>query len=185
MNMNKTVAVYKILGRKANTLNKQYIKRTKDGTFLCIPCQHGPVHVRLVKQFTYLGVVMSYSNFALLTARHRIKAGTAVTHQLSRWLHKQMGLTPTQKLRLWYQCTFPSLIYGLRITGIDIHILQILDQTCMQHIRRIFRSPVHLTHLSHADFLAEHNIPDPLHRFRSQCEIAFQRETQKISTIGS
>ena len=184
VNMNKTVAVYKILGRKANTLNKQYIKRTKDGTFLCIPCQHGPVHVRLVKQFTYLGVVMSYSNFALLTARHRIKAGTAVTHQLSRWLHKQMGLTPTQKLRLWYQCTFPSLIYGLRITGIDIHILQILDQTCMQHIRRIFRSPVHLTHLSHADFLAEHNIPDPLHRFRHQCEIAFQRETQRFQQLA-
>ena len=185
VNMSKTVAVYKMAGRKVNILNKQYVKRTLDGTFLCVPCRTGPVYIRLVKQFTYLGVVMGYSNFPLLTVKHRIKAGTTVTHQLSRWLHKQQGLSPAQKLRLWYQCTFPSLIYGIRITGIDVHVLQLLDQTCMQHIRRIFRAPVHITQTSHADFLTAHNIADPLLRFRRQCEVATQRETQRFQHLAS
>ena len=60
--------------------------------------------VQLVSQISYLGVVLSYTNFELLTVKHRIKTGQNVAHQLTRWLHKQMGLTAIQKQRLWFQC---------------------------------------------------------------------------------
>ena len=184
INMNKTVVVFKIKGPRINPITKQYIRRTKDGVYLCIPCRQGPVHIRLVSHFSYLGVVMSYSNFMLLTARHRIKAGVKVTHQLSRWLHRKIGLSKYQKLRLWFQCTFPCIIYGLRVTGLDIPILKLIDQTFMQQIRRIFHEPVFSTRTSHAQFLADHCIPDPLDRFLQQCCQAAERETLRLSSLA-
>ena len=109
INRDKTIATLKLHGPGKAKIYKRFIKRTKDGTFICIPSRHGqPFFTRLVSQFSYLGVILSYSNFELLTVRHRIKAGVKISHQLQRWLFKKTGLSHKQKVKLWFQCTSPA-----------------------------------------------------------------------------
>eukprot|EP00435_Cladocopium_sp_Y103_P014281 s3225_g3.t1 len=186
VNMSKTVAIFKIVGPGTHPLLKRYVKRTKTGTFLQIPSKRAdPYLIRLVPHFTYLGIVLSYSHFELLTVRHRIKAGIQVAHQLHRWLHKQTGFSSFQKTKLWFQCVFPCLTYGLRAVGWNFRTLQMLDRTMIGQLRRIFRSPVHLTHLSHSDFLEHFGITDPLQQLLHQCHTAAERDTQRRSQLTS
>lgn len=186
INRAKTLAVLKLHGPGRAKIMKQYIKRTKDGTFVCIPSKMGtPFLIRLVSQFSYLGVILSYSNFELLSVRHRISAGLKVSHQLQRWIFKKTGLTSRQKVKLWYQCVFPCLIYGLRAIGLTDKTIQLLDRTFLQQLRRILHSPVHLNHLTHADFLIGAGIADPLHRLLQQYHKASQRETWRSSTLSA
>lgn len=185
INMAKTVALFKMQGPRMSRIYKNCVKRTKEGCFLCIPCRDERVLIRLVNHFSYLGVIMSYTNFELLSVKHRIKAGIKVSHQLSRWIHKKIGLTSRQKLRLWYQCIFPCVTYGLRTIGLNSQTLQMIDRFFMLQLRRIFHAPVHITRTSHCAFLADHNIPDPLQRFYAQCCQAIERETQRLPHLAA
>ena len=180
INRDKTIATLKLHGPGKVKIYKRFIKRTKDGTFICIPSRHGqPFFIRLVSQFSYLGVILSYSNFELLTVRHRIKAGVKISHQLQRWLFKKTGLSHKQKVKLWFQCTFPCLTYGLRSIGLTPQTVQLLDRTFLQQLRRLCHSPVHLTHLAHVDFLDSAGIADPLQRLLTQIRKARQRESDR------
>ena len=185
INRAKTIAVLKLQGVGRAKLSKRYLKRTKDGTFICIPSQQGqPYLIKLVSSFSYLGVILSYTNFELLSVRHRIKAGLKVSHQLQRWIFNKVGLSLRQKVKLWFQCIFPCLTYGLRPIGITEKTIQLLDRAFMQQLRRIHHSPVHLNHLTHADFLNGAGIADPLRRLLHQYYKANQRETRRLSQIS-
>lgn len=119
VNIDKTSAILRLKGPMAAKLQKQYIMRTKQGTFLKIPRANGQTtHVRLVTHFQYLGATISYRNFEKQTVMARIKASEKVGHQLHRWLHVQHSLSSTQKCKLWRQCVFACMRYGLLAVGI-------------------------------------------------------------------
>jgi len=184
INRDKTIAILKLHGPFRAKLYKRYVKRTKDGTFICIPSRHGnPFMIRLVSQVSYLGVVLCYSNFELLTMKHRIQAGVKISHQLQRWIFSTTGLSQSQKIKLWFQCIFPCLTYGIRPIGLTSQTVQMLDRAFLQQLRRICRSPVHLTHLTHVDFLERAGIADPLLSYLHQCRKAQRRESQRVSKL--
>ena len=58
-----------------------------------------------------------------------------------------------------------------------------MDRIFLQHLRRIHRSPVHINHTSHIEFLEQLGIPDPLWRLHRQFVLATQRETQRHSLL--
>lgn len=184
INRDKTIALLKMTGPCKTRIHKRYLKRTKEGMFICIPSRHGSSFlIRLVTQVPYLGVVLSYSNFELLTMKHRLQAGVKVSHQLQRWIFKTAGLQLSHKVKLWFQCIFPCLIYGLRPIGVTSQTVELLDRLFFQQLRRICRSPVHLTHLTHADFLEHFGIADPLLSFLHQCRTAQRRELERKSIL--
>ena len=183
VNMKKTIAILRLVGPGAGKLLKQYLKRTKEGIFLLLPCKTGTVLIRLVKQIPYLGAILHYNNFEKYTMQHRIKMATKVGHQLTRWLHTN-HLNKYQKLKLWYQCVFPCVTYGLRSIGITTSTLTMLDRMMMAQLRRIFREPTHLTHLSHVDFLEQFRIPDPLQQLLQQFDTASRRDTYRFECIS-
>ena len=184
INRDKTIALLKLHGPGKAKIYKRFIKRTRDGHFICIPSKHGqPYCIRLVSQISYLGVILSYTNFELLTMRHRIKAGIKVSQQLQRWIFVKTGLTRKQKIKLWFQCIFPCLVYGLRSIGLTSQTAIMLDRTFMQQLRRLCHSPVHLTHLNHVDFLAWAGATDPLLRLLHQCQKAQHREWQRHHSL--
>ena len=186
VNQTKTTAVFRLLGPGATKLMKKHAKRTKEGMFLIIPSRHhGSILIRIVSQFSYLGTILSYGNFERTTMQHRIKAAVKVSHQLTRWLHTNNSLSTHQKMKLWYQCVFPCATYGLRNIGMTINTVTMLDRMLMTQLRRIYREPTHLTHLSHFAFLQRHAIPDPLHRLLEQCAVAETREAQRIRHLQS
>ena len=184
VNMKRTIAIFRLVGPGAAKLLKNYTKRTKEGTFLMIPCRYGLVHIKLVTQISYLGTILNYNHFEKHTMQHRIKAATKVNRQLTRWLHTN-HLTKPQKLRLWYQCVFPCAIYGLRSIGLTNSTLTILDRMMMTQIRRIYREPAYLNHLSHTDFLEQYRVPDPLLRLLDQIDQAQKRDSQRRTCLSS
>ena len=182
VNMKKTVVVFKLLGRDAHKLLKRYVKRTKDGTFLLLPkSQHGHVLIKMVSHISYLGTILHYNNFERSTMNNRIKSATKVSHQLTRWIHTNNRLTFQQKTRLWYQCVYPCVIYGIRQIGFTVSTLLQLDRFCMTQLGRIWREPTFLHHLSHTDFLQQFGIADPLWRLRHQLGRAIAREQRRRS----
>ena len=184
INRDKTIALLKLHGPGKAKIYKRFIKKTRDGHFICIPSKHGqPYLIRLVSQISYLGVILNYTNFELLTMRHRIKAGIKVSQQLQRWIFVKTGLSRRQKIKLWFQCIFPCLVYGLRSTGITAQTAIMLDRIFMQQLRRLCHSPVHLTHLNHVDFLEWAGAADPLLRLLHQYQKAQQRDHQRCHML--
>ena len=186
INLTKTVALWRLGGPLSRKLQKQYVRRTPDGTFLHIPRVNGKTtYIRLVKHFQYLGTTVSYHAHERLTMMARIQASHKTGMQLHRWLHVQHSLTPIQKYRLWKQCVFACLRYGLVITGLTRQSLQMFDLACLKQLRRIYRAPTHLTRTSHGDFLAEHGLPEPLLLLIETNFQTAQRDTQNRQSAMS
>ena len=167
------------------TLTTTIHKSTERRHLLRIPRTGGQFTlIKLVKQFQYLGTTISYHSHEQLTMQARIKASEKTNMQLHRWLHVQHGLTFYQKYKLWRQCTFACLRYGLVITGFTLRSLTMFDKTCMKQLRRIYRDPPHLSHNSHSSFLWMHGLPDPLHLLLELNQQTAQRDAQTRNTLA-
>ena len=171
----KTVAILHMQGSILSSVLRIHVKRTSDGTFLCIPRDNQPDFlIRLVKQHSYLGVILSYTNFELQTATHRQRQANKLSFQLQKWLTGMEGLRLCQRVQVWMQCIFPCLIHGVLQTGLTTQALQKFDVFIMKQLRRIYRAPLHLTHLSHIDFLSKYRIKDPLAILLKRCRQTLQ-----------
>ena len=169
VNLAKTTVTMRMRGRLVGKMQRRYVVRTKQGTFLKIPRAHGKhTLVRLVKSFRYLGVVFSYYNFEKETMSLRLKHSDQSAHQLHRWLYTQR-MTTGQRVKLWYQCIFTCLRYGIIATGFTEVTLLSFYRFSIRQLRRILRDPVHLSHESNSDFLRRCQLPDPLLRLRDLC----------------
>ena len=183
---NKTVAIPHMQGKLLTPTLRRWVKRTSQGTFQVIPrANEKTFWVRLVKQHCYLGVTLSYQNFELQTIQHRIRCATKLSYVLQKWLTGREGLTLKHRLQVWIQCVYTSVIHGLFQMGLTEQLLHVLDVFCMKQLRRIARNPVHLTHLSHSEFLAVYQLPDPLSLLKQRCQNTWQQIQQRQVTLPS
>ena len=134
-----------------------------------------------MKQHSYLGVILSYNNFELQTAVHRLRQANKLSFQLQKWLTGFEGLRLSQRVQVWMQCIFPSLIHGVLQTGLTKLALQKFDVFIMKQLRRIYRAPLHLTHLSHIDFLDKYRIKDPLAILLKRCRQTLQTLPRRLA----
>ena len=186
INLDKTVAVMRLRGKLAQTVQRTHVQRTTQGVFLKIPRSGGrTTMIRLVRSFRYLGVSMSYYNFEKETMSMRLKTSTQITFQLHKWLHSTTSLNLRQKHRLWTQCVFASARYGLIATGFTQSTLLHFFRFCMKQLRRIYREPPHLTGENHQAFLDKHRILDPLERLLGVCLRTAQRSENRLQTIAA
>ena len=177
VNINKTSAILRLKGPAAAKLQKQYVVRNKKGTFLKIPRTNGTVtHIQLVSHIQYLGVTVSYRGFERQTARARIKASEKVSQQLHRWLHAQRSLNSHQKCRLWQQCVYACMRYGLITVGLTPFSVQQIFSASLRQLRRIHREPPHLYKTTHEEFLEQHQLAHPLLILRDLCLQADARD---------
>eukprot|EP00438_Fugacium_kawagutii_P032688 Skav221349 [mRNA] locus=scaffold1845:160888:167139:- [translate_table: standard] len=183
VNVAKTVCIFKLRGTATKRCFKKHIERNSQGSFLLVPTKAGITRIKLVSSHVYLGITLSYGPFELQSTQHRIKAATAASHQLHRWLFSQRGLTRSTRHQLWMKCVFTSLTYGVLDVGITDKCLTLLDQQFLQGLRRIYRDVTHLTHRSHAHFLHHWNIPDPLYMLLHLCRRRLDRESLRSNTL--
>ena len=178
----KTVAILHMQGSLLRSELRKHVKRTSEGTFLCIPRDNQPdFHIRLVKQHSYLGVILSYNNFELQTAVHRLRQANKLSFQLQKWLTGFEGLRLSQRIQVWMQCIFPCMIHGILQTGLTKLALQKFDVFIMKQLRRIYRAPTHMTHLSHIDFLDKYQIRDPLAILLKRCRQTLQTLPRRLA----
>ena len=166
LNLSKTVAIMKLAGSDLSRFNRHHLRRTKEGVFLKIPRSgKAPTLIRLVTQQTWLGIRLSLGAYTTQTIKYRLQSARKVSFLLTKWIRGKGGLTKVQKLKIWQQCVFSSLLHGLSAVKLTInHLLQI-DSWCMTQIRHIYQAPVHLDHIPHRQFLIQHRIKCPLELF--------------------
>ena len=169
VNLAKTTVTLRMRGQMMHKLQRKFIVRTQHGAFLKIPRADGShTRIRLVKSFKYLGIVFSYYNFESETMALRLKHSAQTSHQLHRWLYTQK-MSVSQRVKLWYQCTYSCLRYGILATGFTETSLISFYRFCIEQLRRLHRDPVHLSHETNQDFLTRCQLPDPLLRLRELC----------------
>ena len=184
VNLNKTVALCRMTGKRLQSIQKRFFQKTSQGMFLRIPRTDGTITlVKLVHQHAYLGVKLSYYNFEAYTMAHRLQAGKRTQQLLHKWLHLKSGLKPFQRVKLWQQCVLSSCLHGLIHTGFQAHHLLQFHRTCILQLRRIFKEPVHLTLESNVDFLNSHGILPPLVRLRDLCNSTERREQIRVTQL--
>lgn len=186
LNLNKTTVTLRMKGVLHNKMMHRYVVRNQQGAFLKIPRRDGSVTlVKLVKSFRYLGVCISYYNFEKDTMLMRIKHSEQVSQQLHRWLFSSQSMSIRQKMKLWLQCTFTCLRYGIIATGFNEQTLLLLFQFCLKQWRRLYREPTYITRTSHISFLESHHLLDPLLRLRQLCEQTASRYERRQTNIAA
>ena len=184
INLEKTYALLRLVGPDVNKIQKQYVKKTPNGTFLKIPRQSGQTtYIRLVKQFQYLGATVCYHNFERATTVARIKASVKTGQQLHRWLYTTKGFNGSQKYRLWKQCVFTTMRYSLMSVGFTTQTAILIDVACFKQLRRLFREPTHLTLMTHHEFLFQYNLTDPLLHLVAFCQDAQVRHARRTQFL--
>ena len=112
--------------------------------------------------------MLSYHNFERETMRLRLKHSEQdVSSAPSLAFHST--LQRQQRVKIWYQCTYACLRYGIIATGFTDVTITLLYRFCIKQLRRILREPVHLTKENNWTFLHKHNLPHPLLRLRDLC----------------
>ena len=99
----------------------------------------------LCDSLTYLGAVVSYGAFEDQTAEHRVHSAQANVARLAKHLFMQHGLGLRVRLRLFLTCVRSSLLYGITPIGVTSKSLSLLQRFEAKYIRRLARSPAHLT----------------------------------------
>ena len=180
VNISKTSALLRLKGPLAAKLQKQYVVRNKSGTFLKIPRSDGTqTLIQLVSHVQYLGVTISYRGFERQTALARIKASEKVGQQLHRWLHAQNSLNTNQKCKLWQQCAYACMRYGLIPIGLTTQSTRLIYTAALRQLRRIHREPTHLYKTTHEEFLEQHHLAHPLLTLRDLCQKTEARDQQR------
>lgn len=170
VNIGKTIVILRMAGSQLTRANRHFLLRAKEGTFLRVPRMHGQTHIRIVAQHTYLGIRLSYRNHTHCTLQTRLAAGRKASLIIHRWLFCKHAFSTKGRLKLWHQCIFSCVTYGLLHVGLTESDLLKLRIFCIQQLRRIFHQPAHITHIPNHTFLSQHHLIDPLVLFLNSCK---------------
>ena len=95
------------------------------------------LHIRISDDVDYLGVVLSYRNFELATAKHRIKKAGITYKPLQKVLRVKGPLGMRYKLRIHRACALACLLYGLIGVGLTQASFKLVSSCVCKHIRKI------------------------------------------------
>ena len=121
-----------------------------------------PCLVKLGQSFVYLGITASYGSFELSTLNMRIAAAESNRNRLKGVLHNSRYLSVKRRLVIYNACVRSSMVYGLLAVGITRPMLELLQRTCIRHVRAVAKAPRHLTFESSSALLSRLRQPSPL-----------------------
>ena len=159
INVQKSVALCRIIGRSVPAFLRKWAVRSKEGLRLIIPDLDWKLP--LVSKTAYLGVVISYRAWEMDTTKRRISAAQHYFHVLRRWLTDTTIIPKPLKFRLYKQCILPTPQYGIFEMGVTQQGFKQLVSIINVHLRRMIREPVHLTHESTHDCFHRHGLDPP------------------------
>ena len=135
--------------------------------------------VPVATQFAYLGTILSYRNFELETARHRLGVATGHRDRLRKVLHARRVLSVGHRLRLWRIMVQTSQLYALEAVGITPEVAKLLHVQTMRHLRAIIGSARHIDGDSDQLFMLKHGLPDCVELVKARCDIFCRRLAQE------
>ena len=158
INMQKSVVLFRAVGRAVPAFTRKWIKRNSHGPRLLLPDM--PFTLLMVSKTTYLGIILSYRAWETDIVNRRVQAAQMCFHVLKKWFTAQV-IPSTIRFRLYHQCIVPTLMYGINEMGITAKGFRKAISTINVHFRRMVRSPVHLIHELTQDFFQRLNQTPP------------------------
>ena len=195
INLDKSVVLFRAVGKGAHRLTKRWIVRTKDGPFLTMP--DSSIRLPMVSKTAYLGVIIGYRAWEMDTVARRAQAAHMCFSTLRKWLTAQC-VPQGIRFRLYHQCIVPTLMYGIHEMGITQKSFCKIISIINVHFRRMIRAPVHLTHESTQDMFCRLNQPSPwailqshnlrlrqslLHKIQQEAEFAMDDQTPDVIVL--
>ena len=108
-----------------------------------------PLLIKLCSQLTYLGVIVSYTDFELATAKFRCSEAETVRQRLRKILHDAKHLSLRRRVHIYHACVRASMTYGLLAVGVtpaSLHYLCVCGMLsicvhCLKHLCICISSP--------------------------------------------
>ncbi|OLP75428.1 LINE-1 retrotransposable element ORF2 protein [Symbiodinium microadriaticum] len=149
-------------GRLAHKWWKAHTASTKEGRFLRIPQQgQKDLHLPIVPQLTYLGIVLSCTDAATATVEHRLQVAEAQRARLLKVLHSRT-LPLRKRVQLWVACVRSSALYGLHLLDLKQKHVARITIVLVKHLRAIARSFAHMSQEASQALLLRLGVEDPL-----------------------
>ena len=144
VNSDKSSVVIGLKGSQAKRWIRQHTVANAGRKCIDFGVPGDPLCIPVVDSFVYLGTVVTYKQFELLSLQHRVKTVSANRARLNKLLHsKQLALR--RRVSLYLSCVRNTLLFGLHAVGLTDATLKKLEAADARHLRSIARSPVHLT----------------------------------------
>ena len=118
VNPEKSSILLRFTGSQLTKWFRSRIKQVKGKQRLSLGTLFKPVDVPMNQSLDYLGVTLSYGNFAL---ERRKQAARASVVRLSKFLFSRKGLTLKRRVGMYATCVRSSLLYGLSGVGFNYH----------------------------------------------------------------
>ena len=165
INMQKSFAIIRLVGREAPGFLRRWVHRKPDGPELILPEKLW--RLPLVSKTAYLGVFLSYRAFDFDSTMRRITAAKWCFTQLRSWLTSTVHSLEI-RLKLYRQCLMATVSYGIHEMGITRRGLARLVSMINTHHRIMTKSPVCLTHESTQNFFERLHLIPPWTQLQQQ-----------------
>ena len=150
VNFSKTFVLFRVSGKSSRKACGIFVV-TKQGQRYLRISEH--CDLLIVRDLEYLGVKLSLGSCTKSVSEWRMRKSKASFSQLRTWWCCAY-LSLRQRVQLYKAVIVPTLMHGLGAFGISPTEAQRLDSMTMKHLRRIAKSPVHITRESNADLAA-------------------------------
>ncbi|CAE7839381.1 Trpt1 [Symbiodinium sp. KB8] len=139
---------------------------------------------RLEGQIKYLGIIISYSNYELLTLRHRLAEAGKKIQQVRKYIYNRRIASPAARLRVWFATVWATAVTGLPEVGLSPESARLLRGWYAHKLRSVLNQPAHITHVTTADLLRLHKLQDPVDKIirRMKGRIAKLRKRSRSVT---
>ena len=181
INASKCTALLALAGTAQRKFRAQITCHREGKDWLLLAdAMHDTIWIPINTTVKYLGVIMSYRDMEDRTMRHRIQLSRIAHHRLKRWLQGKRGLPMQQRFKLWSNCIYPILSYGICTVGITYKGLHLFQQHVYASLRQIIGDHAYITRHRHSQALSTHGIALPLERLLTTVEALLQSTTQRL-----
>ncbi|CAE7721805.1 unnamed protein product [Symbiodinium sp. CCMP2592] len=178
VSMDKTVVLMRIAGTRSSMAMAKHTYKRKDREgneqlYIKIPTEHATLHLPVVKEHKYMGIMATYYGFEDCTLSHRISAAKNAYTRLKPFLRSRKRLSLPGRLRMWWTCVWSALRYALPSIGVTSSGATTLRGLIATHMRALAVSPRHITGENTDTLFARLGVDDPVHMItalaRTQC----------------
>ena len=139
---------------------------------------------RLEGKIKYLGIIISYSNYEMLTLRHRLAEAGKKIQQVRRYIYNRRIASPAARLRVWFATVWATAVTGLPEVGLSPESARQLRGWYAHKLRSVLNQPAHVTHVTTADLLKLHKLQDPVDKIIRHMKGRIAKLRKRIRTVA-
>ena len=120
------------------------------------------VAVPIVKEFVYLGTIVTLSRHSDRTVAHRLEEARKREGQLRKSIRSRSVLRSSTRVAIWRACVVASALYGLLAQELTAANITTLRQWYHRSLRAVTGMLAHITHVTNADLRTKYGLMEPL-----------------------